>query len=76
MSQYYTPFRIDEANTAKEAKFIYESLNEIFSSKKVVKNMNESMSFASKASGQVGKGIVVDPMIARLQKLANIKTSK
>ena len=68
--------KLDEANTAKEAKFIYESLNEIFSSKKVVKNMNESMSFASKASGQVGKGIVVDPMIARLQKLANIKTSK
>ena len=68
--------KLDEANTAKEAKFIYESLNEIFSSKKVVKNMNESMSFASKASGQAGKGTVIDPMIARLQKLANITPKK
>ena len=66
--------KLDEANNAKEAKLIYESLNEVLSTKSPKKNINESVaSFASKPTGNSTKGTEVDPIVARMQFLANVK---
>lgn len=66
--------KLDEANNVKEAKLIYESLNEVLSTKSPKKNINESVaSFASKPAGNSTKGTEVDPIVARMQFLANVK---
>lgn len=68
----------DRATTAKEAKNVFESLNE--SIKKRAKNggksqLKESLSFASKATGSTRSKspIVADATVERFKKLANIK---
>ena len=66
----------DKAETAKEAKLVFESLTETFSSKPAGKTqIRESLGFASKPAGVAAKQTIVESsdFIARMQKLANIK---
>jgi len=66
----------DKAESAKEAKLVYESLNETFSSKTDKNQIRESLGFASKAVGiapQKQQIVEGNDFIARMQKLANIK---
>jgi len=66
----------DKATTAKEAKLIYESINETLSAKPEKHPIRESLGFASKAAGVAPqKNVIVDgdEWKARMQKLANIK---
>ena len=68
----------DKATSVKEAKVIFETLNEGMTSKTVKTSMmNEIKSSASKATGFISESkqpiVEVDPMVARWQKLAGIK---
>ena len=67
----------DKATSVKEAKVIYETLNEGMTSKTVKTSMmNEIKGRASKATGFISESkqpiVEVDPMVARWQKLAGI----
>ena len=68
----------DKATSVKEAKVIFETLNEGMASKTVKSSMmNEIKSSASKATGFISESknpiVEVDPMVTRWQKLAGIK---
>lgn len=65
----------DKAESAKEAKLVYESLTETFAAKAEKSQIKESLGFASKAAGVAAKPTIVEgnQWIARMQKLANIK---
>jgi hypothetical protein len=66
----------DKAESAKEAKLVYESLSETFSSRTDKNQIKESLGFASKAAGiapQKQQIVEGNDFIARMQKLANIK---
>jgi len=66
----------DKAESAKEAKLVYESLNETFTAKTEKGHIKESLGFASKAAGVAPqKQAIVESndFIARMKKLANIK---
>jgi hypothetical protein len=66
----------DKAESAKEAKLVYESLNETFATKSGKAHIKESLGFASKAAGVAPqKQAIVESndFIARMKKLANIK---
>lgn len=65
----------DKAESAKEAKLVYESLTETFAAKAEKSQIKESLGFASKAAGVAAKPTIVESsdFIARMQKLANIK---
>lgn len=68
----------DKATSVKEAKVIFETLNEGMVSKTTKSSMvNEIKSSASKATGVIRENrqpiVEVDPMVARWQKLAGIK---
>jgi hypothetical protein len=66
----------DKAESAKEAKLVYESLNETFTAKAGKSQIKESLGFASKAAGVAPqKQAIVESneFISRMQKLANIK---
>jgi len=65
----------DKAATVKEAKVIFETLNEGISSKMTKPSINEVKGSASKATGVVPKAkqpIVENAAFARMQKLAGI----
>ena len=65
----------DKAESAKEAKLVYESLNETFATKSGKAHIKESLGFASKAAGVAPqKQAIVESndFIARMKKLANI----
>lgn len=68
----------DKAESVKEAKLIYESLQENFSSTKPEKtHLKEHLSFASKSTGVPPKNIKQqiiegDPIVERMKILANI----
>jgi len=70
----------DKAETVKEAKVIYESLNENLINKSLKSNIKESMGFASKPAGVASKHIITeekvieeDAMVSRFKKLAGLK---
>jgi len=68
----------DKAGSVKEAKLIFETLNEGIASKTVKSSMmNEIKSSASKSTGVIRENrqqiVEVNPMVARWQKLAGIK---
>jgi hypothetical protein len=66
----------DKAESAKEAKLVFESLNETFAAKTGKATIKESLGFASKAAGVAPqKQAIVESneFIARMKKLANIK---
>lgn len=66
----------DKAESAKEAKLVYESLSETFVAKTEKAQIKESLGFASKAAGVAEKPTQIvesSDFIARMQKLANIK---
>jgi hypothetical protein len=66
----------DKAETAKEAKLVFESLTETFNTRSTGKTqIRESLGFASKPAGMAAKQTIVESsdFIARMQKLANIK---
>lgn len=66
----------DKAESAKEAKLVYESLSETFNAKSGKSQIKESLGFASKAAGVAPvKQTIVESneFISRMQKLANIK---
>lgn len=68
----------DKAESAKEAKLVYESLSEAFvaPAKAGKTQLKESLGFASKPAGMApGKAPIVEnnEWVARMQKLANIK---
>ena len=68
----------DKATSVKEAKVIFETLNEGMVSKTTKSSMvNEIKGSASKATGVIRENrqpiVEVDPMVARWQKLAGIK---
>jgi hypothetical protein len=63
--------QFDKANTAKEAKAIFESMNAaIVKSKR--STIKESLGFASKAAGVAPKKPIVDETMSRWQMLAGI----
>ena len=64
----------DKANTVKESKLVYETLNEGLKSKKK-SPITESLGAASRVSGNVNtkKPIIkADPMVERFKKLAGL----
>ena len=69
----------DKTETVKEAKVIFESLNENLVSKKTKSNIKESMGFASKPAGVAPKRpltenvVEEDAMVSRFKKLAGLK---
>ncbi len=66
----------DKAESAKEAKLVYESLNETFAAKTDKRPIKESLGFASKAAGVAPRKqqiVESNDFIARMKKLANIK---
>lgn len=65
----------DKAESAKEAKLVYESLSTTFSAKVEKSQIKESLGFASKPTGVVAKTTIVESndFVTRMQKLANIK---
>jgi len=65
---------IDKAANVKEAKNIYETLNEALNSKTVKSSIKESVGFASKAVGVAPNQPIVesDAAIRRMQQLAGI----
>jgi len=65
----------DKAESAKEAKLVYESLSTTFNAKTEKRQIKESLGFASKPTGIVAKQTIVESndFVARMQKLANIK---
>jgi hypothetical protein len=65
----------DKAETVKEAKVIFETLNEGISSKMTKPSINEVKGSASKAAGIAPKAkqpIVENAAFARMQRLAGI----
>ena len=65
----------DKAESAKEAKLVYESLSEAFvAPTKGKTQLKESLGFASKAAGMAPRKLIVEnnEWITRMQKLANI----
>ena len=65
----------DKAESAKEAKLVYESLTEAFTAPTKGKTqLKESLGFASKAAGMAPRKLIVEnnEWITRMQKLANI----
>lgn len=67
----------DKATSVKEAKIVFESLNEAFvvKTEKSKTNLKESLGFASKAAGNSTKREIIteaDVQVARWQKLAGI----
>jgi hypothetical protein len=65
----------DKAESAKEAKLVYESLSTTFTAKPEKRQIKESLGFASKAAGVAAKLTIVESneFVTRMQKLANIK---
>ena len=69
----------DKAETVKEAKVIFESLNENLVNKSTKSNIKESMGFASKPAGVSPKRPITenvveeDAMVSRFKKLAGLK---
>jgi len=65
----------DKAESAKEAKLVYESLSTTFNAKVEKRQIKESLGFASKAAGVAAKPLIVESneFVTRMQKLANIK---
>ena len=69
----------DKAETVKEAKVIFESLNENLVNKSTKSNIKESMGFASKPAGVAPKRTITenvveeDAMVSRFKKLAGLK---
>ena len=66
----------DKAESAKEAKLVYESLSDTFAATPAKQQIKESLGFASKAAGvapQKQNIVESNDFIARMQKLANIK---
>jgi hypothetical protein len=65
----------DKAESAKEAKLVYESLSTTFNAKTEKRQIKESLGFASKAAGVAAKPTIVESndFVTRMQKLANIK---
>jgi hypothetical protein len=66
----------DKAESAKEAKLVYESLSDTFAAVPAKQQIKESLGFASKAAGvapQKQNIVESNDFIARMQKLANIK---
>lgn len=69
----------DKAETVKEAKVIYESLNENLVDRKAKSSIKESMGFASKPAGVAPKRPITenvveeDAMVSRFKKLAGLK---
>lgn len=69
----------DKAETVKEAKVIFESLNENLVSKKAKSSIKESLGFASKPAGVAPKRPITenvveeDAMVSRFKKLAGLK---
>ena len=65
----------DKAESAKEAKLVYESLSTTFNAKVEKRQIKESLGFASKAAGVAAKPTIVESndFVTRMQKLANIK---
>ena len=66
---------LDKASTVKEAKLIYETLNNSIKSKSTIKKspIKESLGLSSKPIGSTKKIIEADPIVARWQKLAGLK---
>ena len=68
---------LDMANTASEAKLVFNTLQESFNFTGVEKRaIKEGLGRASKASGTAPKKVItesVDETVSRFQKLANIK---
>ncbi len=67
----------DKAESAKEAKLVFESLTATLAKKEEKSPIKENLGFASKASGimevKANKVIDADPQISRWEKLAGIK---
>jgi predicted RNA methylase len=65
----------DKATNVKEAKVVFESLNTALTAAPAKKAIKESLGFASKAAGVAPNKTIVESndVIARMQKLANIK---
>ena len=65
----------DKAESAKEAKLVYESLSTTFTARPEKRQIKESLGFASKSTGVVAKPTIVESndFVTRMQKLANIK---
>ena len=63
--------QFDKANTAKEAKAIFESMNNAIA-KSAKNTIKESLGFASKAAGVAPKKPIVDETMSRWQMLAGI----
>jgi hypothetical protein len=65
----------DKAESAKEAKLVYESLSTTFNARTEKRQIKESLGFASKAAGVAAKPTIVESneFVTRMQKLANIK---
>jgi hypothetical protein len=75
----------DNASSVKEAKLIYETIKDTFSIKNTIstpkrKSIKENLGMASKAAGTstARKAVITesDNMVARMQKLANIKINQ
>lgn len=65
---------LDKASTVKEAKLIYETLNNSLNKRVAPKStIKENLGFSSKPLGSTKKIIEVDPVVARWQKIAGIK---
>jgi len=65
----------DRAETVKEAKNVFETLNESLTTEKAKSQIKESLSFASKAAGVADRKPImenIDSTTARWQKLAGI----
>ena len=64
----------DRAETVREAKNVFDTLNESLSTEKVKSQIKESLSFASKASGVSDRQPIMEgnDFVNRMQKLAGI----
>jgi hypothetical protein len=64
----------DRAETVREAKNVFDTLNESLSTEKVKSQIKESLSFASKAAGVSDRQPIMEgnDFVARMQKLAGI----
>jgi len=64
----------DRAETVREAKNVYDTLNESLSAEKAKSQIKESLSFASKAAGVSDRQPIMEgnDYVARMQKLAGI----
>ena len=64
----------DRAETVREAKNVYDTLNESLTTEKAKSQIKESLSFASKAAGVADRQPIVEgnDFVYRMQKLAGI----